>query len=78
MDTNPGRRIAAEIRAEMARQGVTSSTVAQTTDIARSTLHRKLTGRSEFNLAEAAAVCAALDISLAEIVRRAETSEVAA
>lgn len=78
MDTTPGQRVAAEIRAEMARQGVTSSTVAQTTDIARSTLHRKLTGRSEFNLAEAAAVCAALGISLAEIVRRAEASEVAA
>lgn len=76
MDNPTAQRVAAEIRAEMARQGVTAPTVAQATDMSRSTLHRKLTDRATFTIAEAAAVCATLGVPLSEMVRRAEGAHV--
>lgn len=74
MDNPTAQRVAAEIRAEMARQGVTAGTVAQATDMSRSTLHRKLTDRTAFTVTEAARVCTALGVPLSEMVRRAEAT----
>lgn len=66
------QRVAAEVRAEMARQGLTPSTVAAACDMSRSSLHRKLAARSDFTLPEAASVSAALGLTLSALVERAE------
>lgn len=69
--------LVAEVRAEMARQGVTASKIAEASDISQPSLSRKLTGAREFTLLELLQVCGALDVSLTTIARRAE-SQVAA
>lgn len=65
--------LVAEVRAEMARQGVTASKIAEASDISQPSLSRKLTGAREFTLIELLQVCGALGVSLATIARRAET-----
>lgn len=72
MEITPTHRIVAEIRAEMARQGITPTSVAERADMPRGTLWRKLNGRSEFTIDEAARVAAVLDVSLADLAQRAE------
>ena len=68
----PPEAVVAEVRAEMARQGVTASKVAEATDMAQPTLSRKLSGSREFTLAEFIDVCGVLRVSPAVMVERAE------
>ena len=65
--------LAGEVRAEMARQGVTAATMAQATDISRASLSRKLNGRNEFTVAEMFRVAEFLGMTLSDLLRRAES-----
>ena len=81
MDTAPlpfRDRLAGEVRAEIARQGLTLVNVADAADIARSSLSRKLAGKQDFKMAELTRVAAVLDIPPSTLVARAEAAEVAA
>lgn len=72
---NPTTRtldLVAEVRAEMARQGVTASKIAETTDISQPSLSRKLSGAREFTMSELLTVLATLDVTLATLAARAE------
>lgn len=64
--------LAGEVRAEMARQGVTAATVAQAIDISRASLSRKLNGSGEFTVAEMLRVSNFLGLALSDLLRRAE------
>lgn len=66
------RDLVAEVRAEMARQGVTASKIAEATDISQPSLSRKLSGAREFTTSELLTVLGALDVTLATIAARAE------
>lgn len=64
--------IAAEIRAEVARQKVSKATLAQATDIHVDTLRRRLDGHMPFYAEELVAICHFLNIPVAELLERAE------
>ena len=61
-----------EVRAEMARQRRRQIDIAKATGMSEVKLSRKLNGRSHFTLGELDAVCRTLDVSLADLIRRAE------
>jgi len=65
--------LAGEVRAEMARQGVTAASVAIATDISRTSLSRKLNGHNEFTVAEMLRVAKVLGLTLSDLIRRAES-----
>ena len=69
--------IAAELRAEMARQRVTLTKLSQATDTPASTLHRRLNHPERVTLEHLSEVCKALGVSLAEIVARAQSASAA-
>ena len=56
----------------MARQGVTASKIAETTDISQPSLSRKLAGVREFTTSELLTVLGCLGVTLATIAARAE------
>lgn len=72
------RVVASEVRAEIARKGLTVRSVAQSADLHRVSLGRKLRGQSDFYLAEFIAVCAAIGVQPSVLMERAEASEVSA
>ena len=77
--TQPLRsRVAAEVRAEIARQGITYATISDASDISRSSLSRKLAGASEFTLGELVRIAAALNVQASELIARAEMESAAA
>lgn len=69
--------VAAEVRAEMARQGITAAGLSEATGISRASLSRKLRSGS-LTLPEAIRVAEVLRVPLAELIRRAELTVVAA
>lgn len=71
-------RVAAEVRAEIGRQGVTASSVSERADISRSALSRKLCGAADFTLEELVRVADVLNVPASALVARAEAAEVAA
>ena len=79
MATQPLRRtaVAAEVRAELARQNKTATSLAKTTDIPVDTLRRRLNGLSSFTVEELGSVCAYLGLSLDELLARCEASAAA-
>lgn len=66
-------RFAAEVRAELARQNKTSAWLASEVGIATSTMARRLSGASAFDMAEAFAVAYALGLSFSALVQRSES-----
>lgn len=74
MATKPLRRtaIAAEVRAEVARQGKTYVSLATAAGISPDTLRRRLNGLSSFPVEELGSVCRFLGITLDELLRRVE------
>lgn len=60
--------VAAEVRAEIARQNLTITDVADRAGLARSTLHRKLRGGGAFNVDEIRWIADALDVSLTQLM----------
>lgn len=64
--------IVAEIRAEIARQGVEQRDLAKTVGLSPSALSRRLTGQSDPSLGEVARICSALHITFPDLVQRAD------
>lgn len=78
---SPSQRVAAEVRAEMARQNkrVTLTGMAEATGITLSTLRRRVDGSSSFTLDELTRVAEYLGVSVAVLSERARlVSEVPA
>lgn len=63
--------LAAEIRAEMARQQITGQDLAPLIGMSRSTLSRKTTGAAQMTMHDLEAISAALGVEPWEMVRRA-------
>jgi transcriptional regulator with XRE-family HTH domain len=70
--------IAAEIRAAMARLAINQSDVTAATGMTPATLSRKLSGQGRFTVAEVADIADCLGITVSELARRAEQSQVGA
>ena len=70
--------IAAEIRADLARQQITWRQLALATDLPQSTVHRRLKTNQDWRLDELARICRHLDIRLVDLLSRAEREQGAA
>jgi transcriptional regulator with XRE-family HTH domain len=68
-------RVAAEVRAQIARAGVTSSFVADAIGMPKATLSRRLTGKSPFDVYEIAQIAEVLAFDVAVLMQAAETVE---
>lgn len=72
------QRVAAEVRAEMARQDVTAQSIAPAAHISPATLSRRLSGTSPFSVAELEAVAGALGVEPSDFLpARQSTAPVA-
>ena len=72
---------AAEVRAEMGRQGITGAELANRSNLSRPTITRKITqGAGDLSLEQMESVSRALNVPVWELMRRAEENaqEVAA
>lgn len=67
-----GPLVAEEIRAEMARNSMTISHLAQQLPMSRSTLSRKLNQTGDFTPGELSQISAAIGIPASDLMRRAE------
>lgn len=70
--------LAAELRTAIKGDRRTQRDVSERSGIPLVTLNRKLAGRSAFTVVELAAVCEVLDVSLVDIVLRAERASMLA
>lgn len=73
--TGVAARVAAELRAEIARQVISTDSLAEAVGISAKTFRRRLDGGKTFNLEELAAVCRFLRIPLIEFIARTEAGE---
>jgi len=71
------QRVAAELRAELARQKRSGRELSVVLGISEHTTGRRLNGETPFNMVELAAACMWLGISLTDLIRRAEAAELA-
>jgi hypothetical protein len=60
--------VAAEVRAELARQQLPARILSERSDIALTTLRRRLSGKSAFNLDELSRIAAALEVTVPQLV----------
>lgn len=67
-------RIEPEIRAEMARQGITGAELSASLGIKRPYLSLRLNGHFDFKAGEIIDICEVLGVPASEIFRRAEAS----
>ncbi|WP_102191528.1 hypothetical protein [Microbacterium aurantiacum] len=74
-ETAAALSVAAEIRAEMARQRKTASELALVLGITQHTAGKRLNGSTTFNLVELFRAVSWLGLSLEEIAHRAEAPE---
>ncbi len=72
MQTNLTASLRGEIRAEMARQGLTRQSLASAADMSVWSLGRALSGSRDFGFTEVVDVAAALGIPAHELIARAE------
>lgn len=72
--TNPDRRLAAEIRGEMARRGVTQKALAAKVGLTHRQLHNRLRGAAPIAYSEVLAIAAALEVPASSLIARAEGS----
>lgn len=63
--------VAAEIRAELGRQNLAQKDLAAATGIKAATLSRRLAGTRALPVEEFTAICRALSVDVADIIRRA-------
>lgn len=61
--------VAAEIRAEMARQRLTQTALAERLDVNRAYVVRRLSGDTPLTVGDVAAIAAALDVRFADLTR---------
>jgi len=66
--TNHSRRLATELRAELARRRLAGAQLARDTGIPQQTMSRKLNGQSEFTFDDVVSIARALDIALADLI----------
>lgn len=71
---NITEQIAAELRAEMARQKITQTDLADKLFISQRALGYRLNGERKMSWGDTAKVAAALGLKLSEVVIRAETA----
>ena len=72
MDTHPGtvaNRLRGEVRAEMSRQRMTRTTLAERSGIPVHALDRRLSGRVDITLGEAEAIANALNVPFDQLIR---------
>lgn len=73
--TDLDRRVAAEVRAEIARNGTATVTgLAETLGIRRATLSTRINGHAAFTPSLLAAVAAQLDTTASDLIARAESA----
>jgi hypothetical protein len=77
MEHQPLRRssVAAEVRAELARQSKTHTSLADATGISVDTLRRRLAGQKPFYVEELGSVSRFLGLTIDQLIARAETSQ---
>lgn len=66
------RRVASNVRAEMARRNHTQQTLAQAVGKTQQSLSRRLSGQTSFTVDELADIAAALGVNLSALVELAE------
>ena len=66
MSNETTRRVAANLRAEVARQGLTQAAVAERVGIAQQGVSRRLSGRYAITVDDLEDFCTALDIAVAQ------------
>lgn len=71
-------RVAAEVRASIARKGVSQSVVAEQSGMSGASLSRKLKGQYPFGVDELLAIAPLLDTTASGILAAAEAAEMAA
>lgn len=65
-------KIAAELRAELARQKMTVTSLSTSTHITVPTLRNRLSGQRPFFIEELDTICAVLGVGLTELIDRTE------
>ena len=69
MQKNPAvERVAANVRAELARKGITQTDLAAKLCKSQPFVSRRLSGRVPFDVADLAAIASVLDIQIADLV----------
>lgn len=75
--TNFAAAVTAEIRAELARRGLTAYALANAIGMSKQTMSRRMTGATPFDLAEVEAIANFLGLTPTELLVRAERIEAA-
>lgn len=70
----PTDRLADEIRAEMKRKRLTQERVAQAVGLSTGAYSSRLNGHTPWRFGEVEQVCAALDVDLADLIRKARVA----
>ena len=60
----------ANVRAEIARRGMTQAAISECIGVSQSQLSKRLQGRIPFNVNELAAIASALDVPLSDLIPR--------
>jgi transcriptional regulator with XRE-family HTH domain len=68
MTNTPAQRIGANVRAEMARRGISQTTLAEKLALTQPSISSRLRGQVAFNVDELAVVAEALDVPLAALL----------
>lgn len=68
MTHTPAQRIGANVRAEMARRGVSQTALAERLGMTQTAVSTRLRGKVAFNVDELAAVAEALEIPVARLM----------
>jgi DNA-binding Xre family transcriptional regulator len=74
MEYDRRAQVAAEIRAELARQRVTQAALITATGITKNTLRRRLDGIKPFYVHELEAICSFLNLPLSELLERSKAA----
>lgn len=74
MESDRRAEVAAEIRAELARQRVSQAALILATGITKNTLRRRLNGVKPFYVHELEAICSFLNVPLSELLERTRTA----
>jgi transcriptional regulator with XRE-family HTH domain len=72
--TEPHQLVAAEVRAEMARQRMSQAGLAKLLGVAQQTVSRRLVGEVPFDVAELARIADLLGVPMTQFVRTTETA----
>lgn len=72
MPPTPTAQVGANVRAEMARKGVTQQQLGSHLGLAQASISARLRGRTAFNVNELATVAAFLDVPMESLLPKAE------